>query len=160
MCAFDYDEAGRMAGALRAGNRGRTAACEPARHHRPVAAWRHSRPRSADNRVDVEAAIQDLSPLIGRVGFGPTTRALVDEARRRDIPVMRLDANSFVQHGFGVAQKHIRASVTGESSSLAVEAASDKSLTKTLLDNAGVPVPQGAVVRSVADALAAAGDLG
>ncbi|MFC0341328.1 cyanophycin synthetase [Paracoccus niistensis] len=160
MFAFGYEEAGRMAGRfaleivdglLPANLRGITGLSRlddtPA-------------PRSADGSVDVEAAIQDLSRLIGRVGFGPTTRALVDEARRRDIPVMRLDANSFVQLGYGAAQKRIRASVTGESSSLAVEAASDKSLTKALLDDAGVPVPQGAVVRSVTDALAAAGNLG
>ena len=34
--------------------------------------------------------------------------------------------------------------------------ASDKSLTKALLEVAGVPVPQGTVARSVPDALAAA----
>jgi cyanophycin synthetase len=102
---------------------------------------------------ELTAALEQLRKLERRTGLGPTTGSIVAEARRRGIPVMRLDDQSLVQLGWGKRQQRIRASITGRTSFIGVETASDKDLTKTLLSKAGVPVPQGAVVRSADDAV-------
>jgi cyanophycin synthetase len=108
----------------------------------------------------VAAALEALGRLVSRRALGPTTRSLVQEAERRGIPVMRLDEQSLVQLGHGKRQQRLRASITGRTSSIAVEIAGDKDLTKSLLADAGLPVPQGSVVRSFEAALQAAERLG
>jgi len=105
---------------------------------------------------DLKRALDGLKILSRRETLGPTTRSLVQEARRRGIPVQRLDEQSLVQMGWGARRKLIRASITGQTSHIAVETAGDKALTKSLLAGAGVPVPRGAVVKTLEDALAQA----
>ncbi|WP_309092136.1 cyanophycin synthetase, partial [Phenylobacterium sp.] len=82
------------------------------------------------------------------------------EARRRDVPVIRLDDRSLIQLGWGRKQQRIRASITGKTSFIGVDTASNKDLTKSLLAQAGVPVPQGEVVRTADEALRAAERIG
>src|SRR3954447_21992510 len=102
---------------------------------------------------DLARGLAELTRLAERTALGPTTRSLVDAARRRGIPAMRLDQFSLVQLGYGKYQRRLRASITGATSHIAVEAACDKDLTKELLAEAGVPVPHGVVVRSAAAAV-------
>jgi cyanophycin synthetase len=109
-----------------------------------------------DAEFDIERAIRDLERVVRRSGFGPTTGAIVQEAIKRDIPVMRLGDESLVQLGHGKRQQRIRASITGRTSQIAVEAAGRKDLTKLLLDEAGLPVPRGVVVRTADEAVAEA----
>jgi cyanophycin synthetase len=102
---------------------------------------------------DLPLVIDLLRKLRKAETLGPTTQSLVSEARRRGIPVQRLDEQSLVQLGWGARRKLIRASITGETSHIAVEAAGNKALTKTMLSAVGVPVPRGSVVRTVEEAL-------
>jgi cyanophycin synthetase len=109
---------------------------------------------------DLAAAVEALKRLERRVGLGPTTGSIVAEARRRGVPVMRLDNRSLVQLGWGRKQQRIRASITGRTAFIGVDTASDKDLTKALLGQAGVPVPRGEVVRTADEALRAAERIG
>lgn len=102
----------------------------------------------------VAEALAMLRREAGRLTFGPSTQALVREARRRRIPVERLDDHSFVQLGTGRWQQRLRAALTSRTAHLAVTAASDKALTKRLLARAGVPVPGGVVVHDAEAAVA------
>lgn len=103
----------------------------------------------AAEAFDLATALQGLSQLVQAHSYGPTTAALVAEARRRGIPVLRLDPrSSLVQLGYGSRQKRLRASITGDTAQVAVDIAGDKDLTKRLLAEAGLPTPRGAVVRS------------
>jgi len=102
---------------------------------------------------DFGASMAALKRMVRRSALGPTTKALVDEAARRDIPVMRLDEKSLIQLGHGKYQQKIRASITGRTGLVAADTASDKNLTKKLLDEAGVPVPRGVVVRDEEEAV-------
>ncbi len=95
-----------------------------------------------------------------RTAFGPSTQAIVDEAVSRDIPWIRLNQYSLVQLGQGVHAKRIRATMTSETSSIAVDIASDKDLTTKLLGAAGLPVPKQESVRSADAAVAAARRIG
>jgi cyanophycin synthetase len=110
----------------------------------------------ADGPFDLSRRLAALKRLVRRTSYGPTTQALIDEARRRHIPVMRLNQGSLVQLGHGKFQQRIRASITGKTSLVAVEAAGDKDFTKQLLADCGIPVPKGVVVRNVEDAVQAA----
>ncbi len=109
---------------------------------------------------DLLAELERLIRLAERSAFGPSTQALIDEAVSRDIPYIRLDRHSLVQLGQGVHQQRIRATMTSRTSGIAVDVASDKSLTNRLLDSAGLPVPRSEVVDSEDGAVAAARKLG
>jgi cyanophycin synthetase len=105
-------------------------------------------PERVTDPFDFQARLEALRRLAARRALGPTTRALAEEARRRHIPVERLNDQSLLRLGWGVNQRRLQASISSQTSHLAVEAAGDKSLTKALLSAAGLPVPRGAVVRS------------
>ncbi|ADV68761.1 cyanophycin synthetase [Deinococcus maricopensis] len=117
-------------------------------------------PYDLDAPFDLERELGELRRIAKRYALGPTTRALVQETERRGIPTIRLDDNSLVQLGYGRYSRRIRASITGNTSYIATETASDKALTKTLLDRAGLPVPRGAVVRTAEEAVRAAKRVG
>jgi cyanophycin synthetase len=109
---------------------------------------------------DLQAALRALKSVHRRKALGPTTLSLAQEAERRGIPVLRLDDQSLVQLGTGRHQKRIRASITSLTSQIATDAAGDKDLTKSLLSDAGLPVPRGDVVRRAGDAVRAAERIG
>ena len=113
-----------------------------------------------EGTFDLAARRAQLKRLAERRALGPTTQALVDEAKRRGIPVTRLGRGSLIRLGQGRYQQLIRASITGRTSMLATEAASDKDYTKQLLAAHGIPVPTGEVVRDEEEALKAAARLG
>ncbi len=94
-----------------------------------------------DPEFDFDVALERFLLDAERYAFGPSTQALVDEAASRDIPYIRLNTGSLVQFGQGVHQRRIRATMTSETSALAVDVASDKELTGRLLAAAGLPVP-------------------
>ncbi|HEY7600819.1 MAG TPA: cyanophycin synthetase, partial [Candidatus Limnocylindrales bacterium] len=110
--------------------------------------------------LDFAAELEALILLAERQAFGPSTQALLDEAHSRDIPSIRLDRHSLVQLGQGVHQRRIRATMTSETSAIAVDIASDKSLTNQLLSSAGLPVPRSRTVRSEDGAVEAARAIG
>ena len=101
-----------------------------------------------DDPGSVPAIMAALAGPVAAARLGPTTQALVDAARRRGIPAIRLNGQSLVQLGTGSRQRRIRASVTGATSLIGAELAGDKDAAKALLDAAGLPVPRGVVVRS------------
>ena len=104
-------------------------------------------------------AVAHVVRLARRATLGPSTAALVAEARRRRIPIRRLNSASLIQLGHGSKQQRIRASVTGRTGLIATENAGDKDLARRLLAEGGIPVPRGVAVRTVEEAVAAAAKL-
>lgn len=90
----------------------------------------------------LEQEIEELARLAERVALGPSTRSIVEEAKKRGIPTLRLNNQSLVQLGWGVHQQRIQATVTSRTKHIAVDIAQDKSLTASLLERAGLPVPK------------------
>ena len=113
-----------------------------------------------DAPFDPDAELHEVRRLARRLALGPTTASLVQEAKRRGIPHLRLDDESLVQLGYGRFQQRVRASITSKTAFLATELAGNKHLTKALLDRVGLPVPRGSVVRNVNEAVQAAERLG
>jgi cyanophycin synthetase len=109
---------------------------------------------------DPDVLVRDLQRLYESVRLGPSTGAIVEEARRRGIPVRRLNNRSLVQLGLGRNLRRIQATVTDRTSSIAADIAQDKDETKRVLENIGLPVPRGDVVRTVEDALEVADEMG
>jgi cyanophycin synthetase len=110
--------------------------------------------------LDIDGIVARLRRSIAANGLGPTTRALVDEARRRGIPHMRLNKASLIQLGYGSRQRRIRASVTGATSLIGAELAGNKSAAKAMLGDAGLPVPRGEIAHDAEEALRIARRLG
>ena len=102
---------------------------------------------------DLATALAQLRETAEHYAIGTSTGAVVNAAIKRGIPSLRItdEANLF-QLGWGSKQKRLQATITGATNSIAVGIASDKQLTKTLLEQAGVPVPGGSTVTTLADA--------
>ncbi|RNI22422.1 cyanophycin synthetase [Rufibacter latericius] len=95
---------------------------------------------------DIGPDVEELHEIREDEHIGPSTYSIVSEAVARGIPYIRLNKNSLIQLGYGVHQKRIQATMTCRTASFAVEIAGDKSATKDMLYEAGVPVPKGEIV--------------
>ena len=102
-----------------------------------------------DKQFDLKKHLAALHEIREDEFFGPSTWSIVTEAASRGIPYLRLPHSGMVQFGYGVHQQRISATITGRTGNPGVEMAGDKALTKAVLDGNGVPVPKGALVRSV-----------
>ncbi|MDB5192458.1 MAG: cphA [Segetibacter sp.] len=109
---------------------------------------------------DLAKDIQELKWIYEDDKFGPSTGSLVEEAAKRGIPYIRLDKSSLVQLGYGVHQKRIQATVASTTSNIAVELAGDKDATKSILDQAEVPVPKGEIIYDEQDLRTAVESIG
>lgn len=94
----------------------------------------------------LEDALQEMREIRENERLGPSTGSIVDEAVSRGIPFIRLNRHSLVQLGYGINQKRIQATMTGQTSSIAVEIACDKEETKNLLKSSSIPVADGMIV--------------
>ena len=100
----------------------------------------------AGENYNIEEDITTLRRIKTKKGFGPSTMSIINEARKKNIPVKNMENGSLILLGQGVNQKMIRASITSNTSNLGVETASDKEETKKILSKAYIPVPTGHVV--------------
>ena len=102
---------------------------------------------------ELGAPLAALRATAERHAIGTSTGAVLDAAIKRGIPFWRLteQANLF-QLGWGGKQKRLQATITGDTGHVAVGIAADKQLTKTLLKEAGVPVPAGGIARTMEEA--------
>ena len=109
---------------------------------------------------ELEQDFADLKELYANTSLGPSTETIIKEAEARKIPWMWLSARAMLQLGYGANQKRIQATLSNNTSILAVELACDKEGTKTILGNAGVPVPQGTVIQYLDELEQAIADVG
>ncbi|MFZ6675186.1 cyanophycin synthetase [Undibacterium sp. Xuan67W] len=113
-----------------------------------------------DTPFDLEAKLGELRDMVDSLCLGPSTAHIVDAATDRKIPSIRLTEGNLVQLGYGAAQRRIWTAETDRTSAIAESIASDKDLTKSLLQSCGVPVPEGSLVKSAEEAWEAAEDIG
>ena len=113
-----------------------------------------------DEAFDMAGTVSALTELVDRYCLGPSTANIVDAATDRRIPSIRLTEGNLVQLGHGASQRRIWTAETDRTSAIGESIASDKDLTKTLLASCGVPVPEGALVRSAEAAWEEAQDIG
>lgn len=109
---------------------------------------------------DLPASLRNLRKLADDYCYGPSTQAIVDGAKKRNIPSLRLTEGNLVQLGYGKAQRRIWTAETDLTSAVAESIAHDKQLTRQLLTSVGVPVSAGQSVTSAEEAWAAAQEIG
>jgi len=113
-----------------------------------------------DVSFDVAAEVKRLRSVLLDVQLGPSTRSIVEAATARGIPSQRLTAGSLVRLGHAAKQRRILAAETDRTGAVAETIAQDKELTRTLLAESGIPVPEGRPVTDAADAWAVAEEIG
>lgn len=101
-----------------------------------------------EKSFDLKKHVAELHEIREDEFFGPSTWSIVTEAASRGIPYIRLPHSGMVQFGYGIHQQRISATITGRTGYPGVEMASDKDLTKKVLEDNGVPVPKGALIRT------------
>ena len=122
---------------------------------------RDLQPKSAPGRdFDFAKERDDFIRYAQRRALGPSTASLVKAAEARDIPWLRLNDQSLIQLGHGRKQKRIQATITGNTSHVSVELASDKEDTNKLLADMGLPVPRQVLVYRLRRAQQAAERIG
>jgi cyanophycin synthetase len=92
--------------------------------------------------------------------LGPSTDAIVNEAKKRGIPVTRIGHESLVRLGYGKNSRLVESTLTDATACICADITSNKQLSKYLLNEQSIPVPNGRVVYSEISALMAAGQLG
>jgi cyanophycin synthetase len=110
--------------------------------------------------IPIQKYISEISELYVNNKLGPSTQAIFDAAMKAKIPVERIGTDSLLRLGTGSRQKFVQATITSQTSILAVENACDKQTTKTILLSCGVPVPKGEVVTSLTEIFLAAERIG
>jgi cyanophycin synthetase len=106
----------------------------------------------AGDEFPIADELKRLRALLLDVQLGPSTRSIVDAAVDRGIPWRRLNEGSLVRLGQGAKQRRIIAAETDRTGAVAESIAQDKDLTRALLAEAGIPVPEGRPVKDAADA--------
>lgn len=113
-----------------------------------------------DKPFDKAAVLDRLRDMADSLCLGPSTACIVNGATERRIPSIRLSEGNLVQLGHGARSRRIWTAETDQTSAIAESISGDKDLTKQLLSACGLPVPEGRIVSSAADAWDAAEDIG
>jgi cyanophycin synthetase len=113
----------------------------------------------AGHAFDPAVAVRRLAAERAARQPGPSTRALLEAAQQRDIPVRHL-GGSLYEFGQGKHLRRLWASLSDSDGAVAVDIAQDKALTRSLLAEAGIPVPAGRCVARADEAVAAFRSLG
>ncbi|MEY4490892.1 MAG: cyanophycin synthetase [Pseudomonadota bacterium] len=116
---------------------------------------------AANNQpFDITATVDRLKKIADLRCLGPSTACIVDAAVERKTPFIRLTEGNLVQLGYGSKQRRIWTAETDRTSAIAESISSDKDLTKRLLTQCGIPVPEGQIVKTADEAWEAAQDIG
>ncbi|MGB9809777.1 MAG: cyanophycin synthetase, partial [Caldanaerobacter sp.] len=111
-------------------------------------------------KINLQEKLEKIRDIITEVELGPSTMAIKMEALKRGIPVTRVGNGSILRLGYGKYQKIIEGTISQNTSCIAVDIASDKILTKKILKDYGLPVPEGDVAYTEEEAVSIAEELG
>ena len=107
------------------------------------AAFRIVSALASNEKYDIEADLDELRKLKRYYGLGPSSKSIIAAAEEKNIPWTRLDSKSTIQLGYGSNQKIFQATITANTSSIAVSTACNKEATKNVLSRARIPIPAG-----------------
>jgi cyanophycin synthetase len=96
---------------------------------------------------DMQNALKTIQQTIDDTQFGPSTQALIDAAKKRNIPVRHLQ-DSLLELGYGKQRKRLQTAVSSNTNLIAKDIAQSKEVTKSILARSMIPVCDGVKVRS------------
>ena len=114
----------------------------------------------AGQDVDAAGFLDYLGRISMSAELGPSTSAIVEEAKRRGIPVTRIGHDSLVRLGYGKGSHLVESTLTDLTSCISADISSNKQLTKAILCERKIPVPYGKTVFSELSAVMAAAQIG
>lgn len=114
----------------------------------------------AGKEVGLDEFLKYLTDIKLETELGPSTSAIVREAKLKGLPVTRIGFGSLVRLGYGRHSKLIEATLSDATSCISADISSNKQLTKLILDDHKVPVPYGKVVYTEVSAIMAANQIG
>lgn len=112
------------------------------------------------NYTKLDKDLKNLKNIHEKLKLGPSTEALLDEALKRNIPFSRFKDSALITFGHGEKQKKIWAAISSDTSAIGVDIAAHKQITRQILYENFLPVPEGNIVTSVAKLKAAIVNLG
>jgi cyanophycin synthetase len=101
-----------------------------------------------DEEIEIDGFIDYLKKISSEAELGPSTAAIVQETKKRNIPVTRIGNGSLIRLGYGKYSRLIEATLTDATPCISADISSNKQLTKFLLSENQIPVPYGKVVFS------------
>ena len=114
----------------------------------------------ADKDILIQEFLRHLKKISREAEPGPSTAAIMEEAKKRGIPVTRIGNGSLVRLGYGRSSRLAESTLTDTTSCISADIACNKQLTKHLLSERKIPVPYGRVVYSELSAQMAACQIG
>ncbi|MBC8063110.1 MAG: cyanophycin synthetase [Clostridiaceae bacterium] len=109
---------------------------------------------------DLSLELNRLKEVLINEQLGVSTLNICSEAKKRGIPVLKIGEDSMFQLGYGKHSKYIKATLSSDTSALAVDIAQDKLLTKEILTLHCLPVARGMRVESKLEAILEAKEIG
>ncbi|MDD3839302.1 MAG: cyanophycin synthetase [Clostridia bacterium] len=100
----------------------------------------------SNKTIELEKKLKLIQSKVKEYELGPSTAAIIGEATKRGIPVIRIGNDSLFQLGYGKYQKRIESTITDNTSCISVDISCDKYLSKELLSQNGIVVPEGQIV--------------
>lgn len=101
-----------------------------------------------EKKFDLKDIVVKIKTLASETVLGPSGQALLAAAIKRKIPYRRMP-HSLIQLGFGKNTRRIQAAVTNQTGLIATGIAKDKKITKQILEDNFIPVPDGDVVSTL-----------
>lgn len=111
-------------------------------------------------RYNIKTKTRELVCLLKTEELGPSTLSIIQEAKKRNVPVTKIGEDSMFQLGYGIKGKTIEATICNSTSAVSVDIACDKLLSKNILMNQCIPVAEGYKVKNYIDLLFKAEKLG
>ncbi|MDS1003180.1 cyanophycin synthetase [Clostridium sporogenes] len=102
---------------------------------------------------NIKTKIKDLKYLLKSEELGPSTFSIIEEAKKRNIPITKIGEESMFQLGYGIKGKIIEATICNSTSAVSVDIACDKLLSKNILMDQCIPVAEGYKVNNYIDLL-------
>ncbi len=104
-------------------------------------------------KYNIKTKIKDLKYLLKSEELGPSTFSIIEEAKKKNIPITKIGEESMFQLGYGIKGKIIEATICNSTSAVSVDIACDKLLSKNILMDQCIPVAEGYKVNNYIDLL-------
>lgn len=112
------------------------------------------------SQFNLKSRMKEIQLILSNEKLGPSTLAILNAAKDRGIPAIKIGQGSMFQLGYGSKSKLIEATIGSDTSAIGVDIACDKLLTKEVLDRQCIKVAQGGVVRNIIELLRLGEDIG
>lgn len=109
---------------------------------------------------NINQRIKDIEKVLKDELIGPSTKAILDAAKTKNIPIINLWDSGMFMIGYGKYGKIIEATVVDGTNCVSVDLSCDKIMTKKILQNQCIPVAKGGVVSTLLEALIQAEAIG